>query len=106
MTANVFIPPDLCEHALQLATHESFPEIVRILKLFKEGSAELQVDEARGLLEFARFLVQRAELHFPYWDDSRAPYLREHEEGFQEINMGLHEKIFSYIGSSFPDLIK
>jgi hypothetical protein len=106
MTVSVFMPPDLCEHALQLATHEAFPEVMRVLKLFRSGSAELNAAEASCLLEFARFLVQRAELHFPYWDDSRVPYSREHEEGFQEINMGIHEKMFSYVGSCFPDLIK
>ena len=106
MTASVFLPPDLCEHALQLATQEAFPEIIRILRLFDNGSAELNINEASSLLDFARFLVQRAELHFPYWDDTRAPFSREHEEAFQEINMGIHEKLFSYIGSSFPELLK
>ena len=106
MTASVLLPPDLCEHALELATQEAFPEIIRILGRFENGSAELSLNEASSLLDFARFLVQRAELHFPYWDDAREPFLREHEEAFQQINMGIHEKLFSYIGSSFPELLK
>lgn len=106
MTKSVFLPPDLCEHALQAATYEAFPEITRILQLFAGGSAELTDDEASELVEFARFLVRRAELHYPYWDDSRTPYLPQHEDAFQSVNMGLHEKLISYVGSVFPELIK
>ncbi|MEY4583114.1 MAG: hypothetical protein RL701_7817 [Pseudomonadota bacterium] len=106
MTKAVFLPPDLWEDALQTATQESFPEIIRILRLFQSGTAELTSDEASALVEFARFLVGRAELHYPYWDDSRTPYLQEHEEAFQDVNMGLHEKLVSYIGSIFPEVLR
>jgi hypothetical protein len=105
MTA-VHLPPDVCEHALELATREAFPEIVRILRVFQNGSGELSLTEASRLLDFARFLVHRAALHFPYWDDTREPFSSEHEEAFQQINMGIHEKLFSYIGSSFPELLE
>ena len=106
MTRAVFLPPDLCESALDIATHESFPEITRILRLFHAGSAELTSHEASNLVEFARFLLHRAELHYPSWHDSRTPYLQEHEAAFQHINMGLHEKLISYIGSTFPELLQ
>jgi hypothetical protein len=106
MTSSVFLPPDIRSEALQVATNEAFPEVMRILKVFRNSSADLNADEASCLLDFARFLVLRADLHFPYSDAGRVPYLREHEDAFQDINMGLHEKLFHYVGSAFPDLIK
>lgn len=105
MTKSVLIPPDICEHALLVAIQESFPEAIRILRLFRAGSADLTSDEAAHLIDFARFLVRRAELHYPYWDDSRTPYLQEHEDAFQDVNMGLHEKLISCVGVTFPELL-
>lgn len=106
MKAQVHLPPDLWNEALQVATHDAFPEVIRILQLFQTGAAELSEAEATHLRAFARFLLQRAALHYPYWDDSQQPYVADHEDSFQEVNMGLHEKLLSSIGSAFPNLLK
>ena len=105
MRKQIHIPHDLCNEALQVAVHDGFPEVIRILKSFQNGVAELNSREASHLLDFARFLQQRARLHYPYWDDSESPHDPEHEDNFHEVNMGLHEKLVFYIGSEFPDLI-
>lgn len=105
MTKSVYLPHDIREQALQAAIQDGFPEVIRILRLFRGGSADVTADEAAHLIEFARFLVRRAELHYPYWDDSRTPYVQEHEDAFHEVNMGLHEKLVSYISSTFPELL-
>jgi len=76
------------------------------LRLFRGGTADLTAEEASHLLAFARFLVSRAELHYPYWDDSRTPHLQEHEDAFQDINMGVHEKLLSYVTTIFPELLE
>jgi hypothetical protein len=106
MTATVFLPQEIWEQALQIAIHEAFPEVIRVLRLFRNGSADLKSEEAASLVDFSRFLLHRAELHFPYWDDTRVPYSQDHEDAVHEINMGIHEKLCSHIGSCFPELVK
>lgn len=106
MKAQIHLPPDLWNEALQIATHDAFPEVIRILKLFQGGAAEISETEAAHLRDFARFLLKRAALHYPYWDDSQQPHSNEHEDSFHEINMGLHEKLLSAVGSAFQGLLK
>lgn len=106
MMQSIHIPQDICDEALQLAIHDGFPEVIRVLRSFKNGNAELSHKEAFHLLEFSKFLRLRASLHYPYWDDSEAPHSNEHEDNFHEVNMGLHEKLIAYLGESMPGLLK
>jgi hypothetical protein len=100
MTRPVHLPHDIWSEAFQSAIHEGFPEVIRILRGFRDGGADLEEGEAAHLLEFARFLRLKALLHFPYWDDSEPRHSQEHEDCFHEVNMGLHEKLFAYIEAS------
>lgn len=104
MTRRVHLPQDLCHQALDAAIHEGFPEVIRIVRLFKNGQADLLDAEGEHLLSFARFLVLRAELHYPHWDDSGATHSQHDEDMFHAINMGLHEKIVSSLAHAFPKL--
>jgi hypothetical protein len=102
MKRQIHIPQDICYEALQVAIHDGFPEVIRILKSFRDGTADVSTREASHILEFAKFLRQRASLHYPYWDDSQLPHSTEHEDNFHEVNMGLHEKLISHIGDPGP----
>jgi hypothetical protein len=89
------LPSDVWQEAYNAAINEGFPEVIRILLKVHDGAAEMAPQERAHLMEFARFLQLKAELHFPYWDDSATPHSPEHEDAFHAVNMGLYEKLAS-----------
>ena len=94
------------ESAISLAAHDAFPEVIRILMLFRECRADLTLEEAATLLDFARYLVARAHLMYPYRDGASTPFLEQHEEMFHWVMMGLYEKLTSELYPVFPELFK
>ncbi len=57
--------------------------------------------EAQELVNIARIQVLDALLKYPFWDDREATYQPEHEDQFQDVQMGIYEKTVFYIGNHF-----
>jgi len=104
MTVSVFLHPDLIERARLVATNDAFPEVVRVLNLFENGRAPLSEAEGSCLVAFARYLLSRAALHYPYRDAERLPYVPQHEEAFDEVHLGLYERLVASLLAPFPEL--
>jgi hypothetical protein len=83
------------ESALDLALANGFPGVVRILGLFSGAGMDLEAAEIDHLRRLAEWIRYGADLHFPYWDDDRPNHDPSHDDCFQTINMGLHEKLKS-----------
>jgi len=95
MNASPQLSAEVWREAYQAAINDGFPEAIRILLKIREGNTPLDGTEREHIVHFARYLQLKAELHFPYWDDSRAPYSKEHEDSFHAVNMGLYEALIS-----------
>lgn len=104
MKRKMVFPRSILDEARLIAISENFPEVLRILSSVSEDGIELDLSEAEHLIQFATVLRLKAGLQYPYWDDSTKNYNRDHENYFHEINMGIHEKLQSYLRSTFPEL--
>jgi hypothetical protein len=104
MTVSVSLHPNLIERALLVATNDAFPEVIRVLNLFDNGRAQLSEAEGACLVDFARFMLSRAALHYPYRDAERLPYVPQHEDAFDDVHLGLYERLVASLLAPFPEL--
>jgi hypothetical protein len=96
---------------IELAKSESFPHVQKLLaRLIAESKPEISDLDADQLRAFARFISDRGELSFPYWSDTREPFVQAHEDEVLELMNGLYGKFACFlldelgiaVGSSDP----
>jgi hypothetical protein len=104
MKRKMVFPRSILDEARLIALNENFPEVLRILSSVSDAGLELDLSEAEHLIQFATVLRLKAGLQYPYWDDASTNYNQDHENCFHEINMGIHEKLQSYLRSTFSEL--
>jgi len=61
----------------------------------------LSQEEAEALIDLAVIEKKKARLIYPYYDDEHPRFSEEHEEKFDDIQMGIYEKTIYYLESSF-----
>lgn len=62
----------------------------------------LSVDEARALVTLAVIEKRKAWLRYPFHDEDHPRHSPDHEAKFDDVQMGLYEKIIYHVGSAFP----
>ncbi|GAA3930461.1 hypothetical protein [Litoribacillus peritrichatus] len=61
----------------------------------------LSEDEAEALIDLAIIEKKKARLMYPYYDDEHPLYNEEHEQKFDDVQMGIYEKTIYYVESAF-----
>lgn len=102
MTNTISFPEAVKNELLSIADKSGYVQVVEILR---RGSSDELVfnsnEEAQAVVNVARIKLLDAQLKNPYWDDSEEEYNEDHEENFQEVQMGVFEKTVSYISQAF-----
>lgn len=103
MSGNLTVHPDVIAAARAVALAGGYREVVRVLDRRAAGGLALAPAEAAHLAKFARLLKLQAELRYPHWDEDLAGYSPADEDLFQDVNLGLYEKLASALLAAFPD---
>ena len=83
---------------IDLARSEGFPHVQKLLaRLIDEQKPMVSDLDADQLRAFARFISDRSELSFPYWSDTREPFVQAHEDEFLELMNGLYGKFACFL---------
>jgi hypothetical protein len=99
----VQIPTELVENICQLVREERYEALVEAFGGEVEPSQIfLSVEEARALITLAVVEKRKAWLRYPYYDEDHPRHSTDHETKFDDIQMGLYEKIVYYVGAAFP----
>jgi hypothetical protein len=61
----------------------------------------LSKEEAEALITLAVIEKRKAWLRFPYYDEDHPLYSPEHEQKFDDVQMGIYEKTIYYVGTAF-----
>lgn len=98
----VLMPVELVEEISQivhkegyLALKDAFPNTDQKPPVF------LSQEEAEALIDLAVIEKKKSRLMYPYYDDEHPKFSEEHEEKFDNIQMGIYEKTIYYVESSF-----
>lgn len=102
MSKIITVPAGLKDDLLKIASKSDYPQVRVILARGEQNELHIHAqDEAQSLVNVARVALLDALLKYPYWDDTREPYSEEHDEAFQDVQMGFFEKVVSYIGQEY-----
>ena len=102
MTTAITVPRELKAELLAIAQKQGYPSASITLKRGAADQLVLETQrEAQEIVNIARIQVLDALLRYPYWDDSETDHVPEHEDKFQEIQMGIYEKTVHYVGNHF-----
>ncbi|WP_281561218.1 hypothetical protein [Thalassomonas sp. RHCl1] len=98
----VLMPIELVEDIAQIVHKEGY----QILKdAFPDTKAKppifLSQEEAEALIDLAVIEKKKARLMYPYYDDEHPKFNEEHELKFDDVQMGIYEKILYYVESAF-----
>ncbi|MGO3343724.1 MAG: hypothetical protein ACTIM4_00190 [Marinomonas sp.] len=66
-----------------------------------QESVSLSEEEAEALVDLAVIEKRKARLRYPYYDDEHPLYNKNHEDSFDDIQMGLYEKTLYCVESAF-----
>lgn len=98
----VLIPVELVDEISQIvhkerysALKEAFPSSETKPPIF------LSNEEAEALISLAVIEKEKARLMYPFYDDEHPRYCEEHEEKFDDVQMGIYEKTIYYVESAF-----
>jgi hypothetical protein len=100
--SNIPFPASLKKELRDIAQARKYPLVERILA--RGHDEEVIVDtqeEAQALVNVARVEMLSAELMFPFWNEDSPDYDMQHEDAFQDVQMGIFEKTTMYVGQSF-----
>lgn len=98
----VIMPVELIEEIYQIVHDEEYT----VLKdAFSNSGIDspvfLSQEEAEALITLAVIEKKKAWLKYPHYDDEDPNYDKEHEEKFDDIQMGIYEKTIYYVESAF-----
>lgn len=98
----VLMPIELAEDIARIihkegyeALKEAFPSSDKKPPIF------LSQEEAEALIDLAVIEKKKARLMYPYYSDEHPKYSEEHEEKFDDVQMGIYEKTIYYVESAF-----
>ncbi len=98
----VLMPPELVEEIAEIVNKENY---VVLKEAFPNESVKppifLSNEEAEALIDLAVIEKKKARLKYPYYDEDHSNYNEEHEENFDDVQMGIYEKTLYYVESAF-----
>ncbi|WP_444997158.1 hypothetical protein [Aliikangiella sp. IMCC44359] len=98
----VLMPVELVEEISQIVHKEGYRALT---EAFPNTDVKppifLSNEEAEALISLAIIEKEKAGLMYPYYDDEHPRYSEEHEERFDDIQMGIYEKTIYYVESAF-----
>ncbi|GAB2191149.1 hypothetical protein MAH1_27570 [Sessilibacter sp. MAH1] len=98
----VLMPPELVEEIAEIVANENY---VALKTAFPHKDVQppifLSNEEAEALIDFAVIEKKKARLKYPYYDEDHPNYSDEHEEKFDDVQMGIYEKTLYYVESAF-----
>lgn len=98
----VIMPPELVEEIAEIVTNENY---VALKKAFPNKNVRppifLSNEEAEALINLAVIEKKKAQLKYPYYDEEHPNYNEQHEEKFDDVQMGIYEKTIYYVESAF-----
>ena len=103
----VFLPAELIDMLSEVVRSEGYVALQPLFSDHQPGSNEyllLTEQDARNLLVLADIEMQRAELRYPFTDDSDDNYDPAHEQAYDDVMLGIYEKTYYYLQSAFPAL--
>jgi hypothetical protein len=77
-----------------VALAEAFPAELR-------SQVFLSEEEAEALITLVVIEKKKAWLKYPYYDAEHPKYSEEHEAAFDDVQMGLYEKVVHYVEAAF-----
>jgi hypothetical protein len=102
MSTVIAVPTELKSELLGIAEKSGYPSALAVLRRGTNDELVLENKrEAQELTNIARIQVLDALLKYPYWDDSEENHVQEHEDQFQNVQMGIYEKTVYFIGIHF-----
>ena len=102
----VFIPSDLIAELKEIVHREGYMALVPIFENVTAETEYLDMDEndARNMLRLADIEMTRALLRYPHNEGDDPLHDPEHEAKYDDVMMGIYEKTYYYIRSTFADL--
>ncbi|EIL93627.1 MULTISPECIES: hypothetical protein [Rhodanobacter] len=107
MSTTVEFPSSIKAALKAVAIERDYPAALDILG--RGGDDQLILanhEEAQVLMNVARVEMLNASLKYPYWDEDAPRYDPAHEDAFQDVQMGLFEKVAMYLGQDFDIVTK
>ena len=98
----VLMPVELVEEIARIVHKEGY---MVLKEVFPNPDTKTPVflsnEEAEALISLAVIEKEKARLMYPYYDDEHPQYCEEHEEKFDDVQMGIYEKTIYYVESAF-----
>ncbi len=98
----VIMPEELINEVAQIVQREDY-EVLK--EAFPDRDTRppifLSQEEAEALIDLAVIEKMKARLKYPYYDDEHPKFSEEHEEKFDDVQMGIYEKTIYYVESAF-----
>ncbi|MET1257467.1 hypothetical protein [Aliikangiella maris] len=98
----VLMPVELVEEISQIVHNEGYEALK---EAFSSPDTKppifLSDSEAEALISLAVIEKEKARLMYPFYDDEHPQYCEEHEEKFDDVQMGIYEKTIYYVESAF-----
>lgn len=99
----VNIPAELIGDICRIVRAEGYTALEEVFSGDSDPSKVfLSIEEAQALVTLAVIEKRKAWLRYPYHDEDHPRHCQAHEEKFDDVQMGLYEKIIYYVGSAFP----
>jgi hypothetical protein len=102
----VFIPSDLIAELKEIVSREAYTALSPLFENVDAQTEYLDMDEndARNMLRLADIEMTRALLRYPHNEEDDPLHDPEHEARYDDVMMGIYEKTYYYIRSTFADL--
>jgi hypothetical protein len=97
----VEMPVELIEEIAEIVNREGYTILKEIFPIGVEPPIFLSKEEADALITLAVIEKKKARLKYPYYDDDHPNYSEEHEDHFNDVQMGIYEKTIYYVESAF-----
>jgi len=98
----VTMPAELIEEIAKLVQEEEYTALKDAFPDEKiKPPVFLSQDEAEALITLAVIEKKKAWLKYPHYDEEDPNYNEEHEQKFDDIQMGIYEKTIYYVESAF-----
>ena len=97
----VLMPAQLVHEIRKIVQREGYTALADAFKADQEPPIFLSVEEAEALVTLAVIEKRKAWLRYPYYSEDHPKHSPEHEEKFDDVQMGIYEKVLHYVGSAF-----
>ena len=102
MKREVIMPDELIEEITEIVHREGYAALKEVFPAeVTQSPVFLSQQEAEALIVLAVIEKKKAWLRYPHYDDENPLYDKEHEEKFDDIQMGIYEKTIYYVESAF-----